>query len=158
MSTFKHTDWDDHLHNALFAMNTAKLSTIKISPFELLCGRTARTPMESAFPWLREEPERKEAFFRRIWRWRNMVRYLIIKQQKTSKRLADSYRRVTPVFQKGELLLIYKNRRGKDRTKKLLPRVVGPYQIQKKVSPTCYKVEDIPHNRRERTHRIFIRM
>ena len=150
-----HTDWDDQLPNALFAINTAKQATTKISPFELLYGRTARTPIELAFPWPPDQPERKEVFFKKVWRWRKTARNLIIRQQKKSKSYVDLYRSPDPTFQRGELVVIYKNRRGKGRTKKLLPRAQGPYQIQKRVSRTCYRVEDIPNNRRGRTHRIF---
>ena len=36
-----HPDWNEHIPNALFAINMAKQTTTNISPFELLYGRTA---------------------------------------------------------------------------------------------------------------------
>jgi len=51
--------------------------------------------------------------------------------------------------------VVYKKRRGVGLTKKLPPRAVGPYQVLKKISPVCYRLEDIPHNQRNRLHRIF---
>ena len=41
------------------------------------------------------------------------------------------------------------------KTKKFVSRSVGPYQIAKRVSKTCYTVEDLPHNRRKRIYRRF---
>lgn len=83
-----HTDWDEHIPIALFAMNTAKQATTKILPFELVYGRTAVTPTELAFTWPKEEPERREVFLRKVRKWRKMARRLILGQQKKSKKSA----------------------------------------------------------------------
>lgn len=61
-----------------------------------------------------------------------------IRLQKKSKLYADLYQSSDPTFRRGELVVIYKNCRGKDWPKKLLPRAQGPYQILKRVSRTCY--------------------
>lgn len=98
---FDHTDWDVHLNKALFAMNTAKQATTQISPFELIHGRVPRTPVESAFPWPREEREKKEDFFERVWRWRKTARKLILQQQKKTKKYADNYPQAATRFRRG---------------------------------------------------------
>lgn len=51
--------------------------------------------------------------------------------------------------------MIYKTRRGKNLTKKLFPGAQGSYQILNHISPECYRIEDIPHSRRGRIHRIL---
>lgn len=76
-------------------------------------------------------------------------------QQAKSKKYADQYRAVSPVYKPGDLVVIYRRRRGKQLTRKLLPRAKGPYQVRKRVSAECYKLEDLPSNRLSRTHRIF---
>ena len=42
-----------------------------------------------------------------------------------------------------------------NKSKKFLPRCIGPFQISKRVSATCYKVQDLPCNRKKRICRIF---
>jgi hypothetical protein len=152
---FDHTDWDLHIPEAIFAINTAKQETTKISPYELVFGHTAVTSTELAFPWPKEEAKRTEDFFRKVWRWRKVAREMIVRQQAKSKREADRYVSPGPTYRRGDLVVVYKKRRGVGLTKKLLPRAVGPYQVLKKISPVCYRLEDIPHNQRNRLHRIF---
>ena len=52
-------------------------------------------------------------------------------------------------------MVVFKKRGARDKTKKLLPRAIGPYMVKKKISSVCYQLEDIPHNKRSRIHRIF---
>ena len=150
-----HSDWDVHVPAAVFAINTAKQETIKISPFELMFGRSPVTSTELAFPWPEEEPEKKEDFLNKVWKWRRVARRLILSQQAKSKRAVDAYRKPAPVFHRGDLVVVYKKRRAEGLTKKFLPRAVGPYQVLKRISSVCYRLEDIPHNKRSRIHRIF---
>ena len=150
-----HDDWDEKIPDAVFAMNTAKQATVKISPFELVYGRTPVMSVDLAFPFPEEEPERRTEFFRKIFRWRKVARQLILRQQARSKKLADKYRSPNPVFHKGDLVIVFKKRGARDKTKKLLPRAIGPYMVKKKISSVCYQLEDIPHNKRSRIHRIF---
>jgi hypothetical protein len=140
---------------ALFAINSAKQSTTKISPFELVYGWTPVTSVELAFPFPREEPERTEDFLRKVWKWRKTARNFIMKQQARSKRYVDKYRSPAPLYRKGDLVLVFKKRSVPGKTKKLLPRAIGPYQVVKRFSPVCYRLEDIPHNRRNRRHHVF---
>jgi hypothetical protein len=152
---FDHTNWDEGIPEALFAINSAKQSTTKISPFELVYGRTPVTSVELAFPFPREEPERTEDFLRKVWKWRKTARNFIMKQQARSKRYVDKYRSPAPLYKKGDLVLVFKKRSVPGKTKKLLPRAIGPYQVVKRFSPVCYRLEDIPHNRRNRRHHVF---
>lgn len=118
-------------------------------------GRTVVTSTELAFPWPDDELESKEDFFNKVWKWCRVARRLILSQQAKSKRAVDAYRKPAPVFHRGDLVVVYKKRRAEGLTKKLLPRAVGPYQVLKRISSVCYRLEDIPHNKRSRVHRIF---
>ncbi|KAK4017438.1 hypothetical protein OUZ56_032749 [Daphnia magna] len=58
------------------------------------------------------------------------------------KKNIDRYRRPDPVFHPGELVLIARRPKAKGKTKK-------------RVSPTCFSVEDLPCNRKKRLWRHF---
>lgn len=91
----------------------------------------------------------------KVIRWRRTARALVVQSQRRSKAYSDKYRKPDPVFRPGDLVLIARHRRALGRTKKLNPRFIGPYQIAKRVSATCYMVEDWPCNRRRRRWRRF---
>ena len=150
-----HTDWDLKLHQAVFAINSAKQSTTQKSPFELVYGRPAVTPDEVLFPWVPREVETEEDFMRKVAKWRKVARSLILSQQKKSKTLADRYRNPDPIFKLGDLVLVARRRVHVGKTKKFVCRSVGPYQVVKRVNRVCYTVEDLPQNRRTRIHRRF---
>jgi len=65
-----HTDWDEYIPSAAFAVNTAKQETTKYSPFDLVNGRTARLPGEWNIPWPTEWPV---AFWSWLLRWFHRV-------------------------------------------------------------------------------------
>ena len=60
------------------------------------------------------------------------------------KRLVDLRRRVVKELLPGELMLVRRDLKKKNRTKKLLPKYVGPFQVVKKLYPTTYLVKDLP--------------
>ena len=43
----------------------------------------------------------------------------------------------------------------KNKTKKFLPKYVGPFQVVKKICPTTYLVEDLPAKRKKKRFRRF---
>jgi hypothetical protein len=139
----------------LFFINTPKQSTTEITLFELVFGRPAVMSMESAFPWPPSTPLTHEERVEMVSRWRKMARRLIIIRQKKSKINYDGFRKTDPIFQIGELVLIGRRLKTKNTTKKFIPRFVRPYQVYRKVSPTCYAVEDLPCFRRKRLWRRF---
>ena len=151
----KHTDWDLKLHQAVFAINSAKQSTTQKSPFELVYGRPAVTSDEVLFPWVPQEVERENDFMRKVAKWRKVARSLILAQQRKSKTLAGRFRNPDSVFRLGDLVLVARRRVCVGKTKKFVCRSIGPYQIVKRVNRVCYTVEDLPQNRRTRIHRRF---
>ena len=151
----KHDDWDVKLHQAVFAINSAKQSTTQKSPFELVYGRPAVTPDEVLFPWVPQMIEGEDDFMRKVARWRKVARSLILAQQRKSKTLADRFRNPDPVFKLGDLVLVARRRVCVGKTKKFVCRSIGPYQVVRRVNRVCYTVEDLPQNRRTRIHRRF---
>ena len=150
-----HDDWDRHLPAAIFAINTARQSTTEISPFQLVYGRLPFTTLENEFPWPKERPEPVNVFLSRVEEMRNAARLNIIEKQEKVKRLVDLRRRIVKDLYPGELVLVRRKLKKKGKTKKLLPKYVGPFQVVKKVCPTTYLVEDLPAQRKKKRFRRF---
>ena len=150
-----HDDWDRHLPAAIFAINTARQSTTEISPFQLVYGRLPFTTLENEFPWPKERPEPVNVFLSRVKEMRNAARLNIIEKQEKVKRLVDLRRRVVKDLFPGELVLVRRKLKKKGKTKKLLPKYIGPFQVVKKVCPTTYLVEDLPAQRKKKRFRRF---
>ncbi|XP_045025111.1 uncharacterized protein LOC123469829 [Daphnia magna] len=150
-----HDDWDHHLPAAIFAINTARQSTTEISPFQLVYGRLPFTALENEFPWPKERPESFNVFLSRVEELRDAARMNIVKKQEKVKRLVGLQRRVVKDLCPGELVLVRRKLKKKNKTKKLLPKYVGPFQVVKKVCPTTYLVEDLPARRKKKRFRRF---
>jgi hypothetical protein len=55
----------------------------------------------------------------------------------------------------GELVLVRRKLKKKNKTKNVLPKYVGPYQVVKKVCLTTYLVENLPARRKKKKFRRF---
>ncbi|EFX69963.1 hypothetical protein DAPPUDRAFT_113139 [Daphnia pulex] len=99
---------------------------------------------ENKFPWPPERQEPYAVFAKRVADLREAARLRIIEKQQRVKERIDRSRRVTQELRVGELVLVKRNLTKKGKTKKFLPKFVGPYQVVKKVCETTYLVEDIP--------------
>ena len=150
-----HTDWDFHLPAAVFAINTARQSTTEVTPFQMVYGRLPHTALENEFPWPESAPETYERFVERVQALRKSARIVIQQKQEKTRLLVNRRRRVVEDLHQGELVLVRRNLKKKDRTKKLLPKFIGPFQVVRKVCPTTYLVEDLPAKRRKKTFRRF---
>ena len=150
-----HNDWDDHLGAAIFAINSAQHSTTERTPFEMVYGRIPNTALENELCWPEEAPEPYETFLQRVQAVRESVRLRIVEKQKKVKAFVDSRRRVVRDLCPGELVLVRRNLSKKGKTKKFLPKFIGPFQVVRKVCPTTYLVEDLPHNRKKKEWRRF---
>ena len=65
-----HTNWDEKLSQAIFAINTTKQSTTLFSSYKLVYGRRPHLPLDYLFPLTDQSDEREENYFRRISHWR----------------------------------------------------------------------------------------
>lgn len=148
-------DWDRHLPAAVFEINTARQSTVKISTFQLVYGRLPFTTLKNHFPGPKERPKPFDIFLARVGELREAARLNIIRKQEKSKRLVNQRRRIVRDLRPGELVLIRRKLKKKNKTKKYLPKYVGPFQVVKKICPTTYLVEDLPANRQKKRFRRF---
>lgn len=152
---FQQNDWDDHLPAATLCINTACQSSTKYTPFELVHGRAAVLPHQSAFFWPPSPPMTPREFFRRVHRWRTEARKLILTSQFFSKQRHDKHHRTPQLFHRVDLVLVSRNIGETGRTKKLLPKFIGPFQIVKQKCQNTYLVEDLPFMRKRRSWRRF---
>lgn len=150
-----HDDLDRHLPAAVFEINTARQSTVKISPFQLVYGRLPFTTLKNHFPWPKERPEPFDIFLASVGELREAARLKIIRKLEKSKRLVDQWRRIVLNLRPGELVLVRRKLKKKKKTKKYLPKYVGPFQVVKKICPTTYLVEDLPAKRQKKSFRHF---
>lgn len=135
-----HTDWDQRLSMAEFAINNTYQESIKGTPFQLNNCRNPRIPtllgmkdskVPSAIVYctdIQEQLERAKRF--------------IAKAQERYKHNADKHRQDTN-FQLGQkVLLSTQNIKVKQPgTPKLLPKWIGPFPIVKLVGPVAVKLE-----------------
>uniref|UniRef100_A0A5S6QZJ1 Integrase catalytic domain-containing protein n=1 Tax=Trichuris muris TaxID=70415 RepID=A0A5S6QZJ1_TRIMR len=147
----KHTNWDEFVPYAMFAINTMDQSSTKMSPFELIYGRLAVLPTDSCFPWPEEAVETYENFKQLVETLRAMFRTQCAEAQKKQKSLHDRRRKRSSLFRLGDLVLVRRSLRRIGRSTKLLPHFVGPFQVAEKVSELTYKLSHlITSNRRRR--------
>lgn len=121
----------------------------------MVYGRIPNTALENELCWPEEAPEPYETFLQRVQAVRESVRLRIVEKQKKVKAFVDSRRRVVRDLCPGELVLVRRNLSKKGKTKKFLPKFIGPFQVVRKVCPTTYLVEDLPHNRKKKEWRRF---
>jgi len=138
------TDWDEHIPWAALAINTARHDVTGRSPFELVYGRVARLPFESVLPSFRADMLSYRTFRGRVKLWRRAARDLIVAMQARTKARFDTSHRLSRNYEKGDLVLVARKFTVKGRSRKLLPKFIGPFQIARKKCENTYLVEDIP--------------
>lgn len=58
-------------------------------------------------------------------------------------------------YERGELVLVSRKIQSKGRTRKLLPKFIGPFQVARQKCENTYLVEDIPALQKRRAQRRF---
>jgi len=151
----EHTDWDKHLPWAVFCVNTARQESSKFTPFELVHGRVPKIPGEALFPWPPPEVISTEEFIDRVRIWRRAASEFIIAAQERYKSRYDESHDEARDYTPGSLVLVKRNLRAIGRTKKFMPKYIGPFQVVEKICDNTYLVEDVPAMRRRKTWRRF---
>lgn len=113
----KQSNWDQYLHKLIFAYRTAIHSTIKMSPFQALFGREARTLMDNKLPVRLNDDERSK-----------VIRTNLVNA--AEQRLAQANSKVNePTYAVHDL--IYWSVVPPTNCRKLAPRWSGPFEIVK---------------------------
>lgn len=136
------TDWDDHLPLVEFAVNNSWHSAIGTTPFLMEYGQTPLTP--GSVPLNSQNPAANKF----VGNWAARVK-LAKDQFRVAQERAKSYfdKKVeTQSFAVGDqVLLASKNLKFKgqglgERTKKLMPRFIGPFAILARVGLVAYRI------------------
>ncbi|KAL6476018.1 hypothetical protein MHYP_G00145170 [Metynnis hypsauchen] len=132
------SSWAEHLPWAEYAHNTLRHSSLGMSPFE--CQFGFPPPM---FP----EEEREvgvpaaEQFVQRCRRAWQKARASLLTTAEARKQVADRRRRPAPTFRPGQRVwLSAKDLPLHVESKKLAPRYVGPFKIDRRVNPVSYRL------------------
>jgi hypothetical protein len=135
-------DWDEWLSRAQFAYNNSVHGSTKDTPFYLVLGRHPRTPL--GVPAQDKRPA--IAFVEQLQALTDRARKCLVAAQQRQKAFAHK-KRTEQTFSVGDqVLLSTKNMNLKHagKSRKLLPRWVGPFKIVQKVGNLAYKLEMSP--------------
>ncbi|UYV72881.1 hypothetical protein LAZ67_10001063 [Cordylochernes scorpioides] len=145
-------DWDEILPFVTFAYNTAKQGSTGFSPFYLVHGREAETPLDLLFPKFPSEDEDDfiQTLGSRAEEARQLARIHTMRSQGGNKLRYDAHHR-NIIYQPGDLVWIYIPVRKVGLSEKLMRRYFGPYRVTRKISDVTYEVETFgdQHGRRK---------
>jgi hypothetical protein len=134
--------WDKSLPYAEFSYNNSYQESLKMAPFEILCGRKCRTPL-----FWNEARERKvfrPDILQEVEKQVRMVRENLQVAQSRQKSYVD-HRRRELIFEVGYFMYLEVSpRRGLHHFKvrgKLAPRYIGLFKILEKRGEVAYQLE-----------------
>jgi hypothetical protein len=135
------SDWDEWLSWAQFAYNNSYHESIRTLPFHLVLGRDPHTPLGSLSTGQR--PTQAAAFVEKLGFYTDCARTLLYAAQQRQKAIADRKRINIDHAVGDQVLLSTKNIMLKhaERSRKLMPRWVGPFEVLQRVGNLAYKLE-----------------
>ncbi|KAL0832340.1 hypothetical protein ABMA28_001773 [Loxostege sticticalis] len=139
-------EWDIHLEDIQLGLNTTINKTTGKSPSEVLFGLRFRTKGDGIVSSLLD-CERGKTELSEI---RNQVNERVAQEQRRQKERFDKGRKSVTLYKVGDLVRIERevtNNSGK--SKKLLPKLQGPYRIIKVLDKDRFVVEDTPLTRKQ---------
>jgi hypothetical protein len=146
------TDWDEWLSRAPFAYNNSYYESIRTLPFRLVLGRDPCTPLKSSSTGQR--PTQAAAFVGKLRFYTNRARTIMYAARQRQKAIADR-KHINMDHAVGDrVLLSTKNMMLKhaERSRKLMPRRVGPFKVLQKVGNLANRLET---NSGWRIHPVF---
>jgi hypothetical protein len=136
-------DWDTLLSRAEFAHNAAVNKTVRAAPFKLTYGYNPRTPAGEVVEVVHPA---SAAFVERLQSSLCFARKCLIAAQQRQKALADK-RRIDQEYKVGNKVLLstkYLNLKHSKKSRKLLPKWIGPFEVVQVVRPVAYKLKMNP--------------
>ena len=146
-------DWDVHLPQAVFSVNSSRQTTTRESPFEVLFGVPPVIPIERRLAMGGDTAEEERNGRRKDVRQRIGER--IGKAQQAQKAFYDRRRRPAREYEEGELVLVRRLALKRGVPRKFQKRYAGPYEVFRRVSSTTYQVADLRHKRTSEYFLVF---
>jgi hypothetical protein len=131
------------LSRAEFAHNAAVNKTIRAAPFELTYGYHPRTPVGEVVEVVNPT---SAAFVERLQSSLSFARKCLIAAQQRQKAFADKSR-VEQTFEVGQKVLLstkYLSLKHSKKSRKLLPKWIGPFEVVQVVGPVAYELKMNP--------------
>lgn len=145
-------DWDTHLEEIQLGLNTTINKTIGKSPSEVLFGIKLRTKGDGIVASLLDHDAHISSG-KSLEEIRKEVSTKVIEEQEKQKDRFDRVRKEARKYKEGDLVRIERKITGNHgKSKKLLPKLQGPYRVVKILDNDRYVVEDTPLTRK-RNHK-----
>uniref|UniRef100_A0A3P9MQ90 Gypsy retrotransposon integrase-like protein 1 n=1 Tax=Oryzias latipes TaxID=8090 RepID=A0A3P9MQ90_ORYLA len=131
-------DWATHLVWIEYAHNSHISSATGVSPFEASLGYSPHLfpsrELELAVPSVQHHLQRCQ----RVW---NQTREALLRTKEDNCRIANRHRVAGPAYQVGQKMwLSSKNIPLQTSSRKLAPRFIGPYVIDRILNPSCVRL------------------
>jgi transposase InsO family protein len=135
----KRTDWDQQLSKTTFAYNTSRHVSTKLTPFEMMHGRTCKLPFDlpKKKTTIVEQHEYVKHLHDYLETAKQMAKETIEHRQQQSKQRHDASRR-DQIYSIGDFVFV--KRLGMN--EKFAPKYDGPYQIIGKINDLVYRVQN----------------
>ena len=144
-------EWEQHLRRLCFAYNTSIHPTTGHSPFTLMFGRKARTPMDivlgTTLPPSSTVPQYVANLHTSLEAAYAYVRDKMGHQLQQQKTRYDARTQGQP-FQVGDMVWLHNPAVPRGKSKKLHRPWTGPYRVIRRLSDAVYRLQDTQHRRR----------
>lgn len=134
-------NWDLHIGSVLFAYRNKRHSSVKIDPFYLIYGRTARLPMDNDEKEMTMK-ERLSYLLEELPQIRREAKRQNDKSQEKQKEYHDKKIKKREKFEIGDKVLYYNAAKEKQWSGKLEDKWKGPYYIQQELLNGSYKLKE----------------
>ena len=135
--------WDEHVATALFAYRTTRQSTTKFTPFYLLHGYEAVTPLNKRLAKIGDQKDLSKRFGQlvEILSKRVQARENIKERQIIQKKYYDQGL-IGPTYIVGDLVWVDKKTLSRIPRNKMDPKLEGPFEIIRRNKNGTYYVKD----------------